>query len=170
MLLSAAVSVALGHVAFHGGTTTGGTSTGAATSGPSTGTTSTTSGTGTTGAASTGATTIADDTTDTLDATDTVGTSETLGDSASATATATEGDAPASSSDAGADPTFGSFDESSSAGLDDDLVDGCCDHRENNSDNFLCRISSTRFDRLAITVVLLLLGRPRQRGRTAGAS
>lgn len=168
MLLSAAMAVMLVGVMLHGGTTTAGTSTGAATTGMGTGigtgtgtgtgssdtgsTSAATTGTGTTTGSSTGTTTSTDDTSD----------------DASASATAPDPDA-GGSSDAGVDPTFGPLDDTGTAGFDDDQYDGCCDHEENNSDNFLCRLAPTRFDRLAITVLLLLLGRPRRRGKTTGA-
>jgi hypothetical protein len=92
---------------------------------------------------------------DTVTAEDSISESVTNGD-----------ETPSTSTDAGADPTFGPLDD----GVDPiDDTDGCCDHRDNNSDNFLCRISGGSPGRFALTIALLLLGRPRRRAReTAG--
>ncbi len=147
----------LAALAFHGGTTSG------------TGSTSGATGSTTTGGGSTGATGTTAGTSD--GGTSTGGGSSSAGEaeddaasvdgSASATVDGAD-DVPSESSDAGVDPTFGPLDDGN---VDDTTeTDGCCDHPDNNSDNFLCRLGPGAPEKIGLAIVLVLLGRPRRRG------
>lgn len=146
----------LAALAFHGGSTSGTGSTSGAT-GSTTLDAGSTGATGTTAGTSDGGTSDGSESSSAGEADD----ATSVDGSASATVDGAD-DFPSESSDAGVDPTFGPLDDGN---VDDTTeTDGCCDHPDNNSDNFLCRLGPGAPEKIGLAIVLVLLGRPRRRG------